>query len=133
MLAPIKASRRDSRAIEGLICPRCGRSLFPVPKAGSLDFYCNAGDAWSLQELLRSPSGVVRGGLRTMLAEWRRTADRLRASVSEALLTGYPSLAGIFWGEVETLEGRIEFLERALRADPRSAPGPRAGLFADTA
>jgi hypothetical protein len=117
----LEARRRDSQIVDGLVCPACGRSLLVFSGSRTLIFYCKSGHDWALRNLLASPSRYVRHGLATLLANWRRKAELLRQTASQAMLDGHSDLAGNFRREAMTLDARAQILEAALAMPSKSS------------
>ena len=105
---------KDSEYRSGLPCPLCGRSLLPVPTEATVTFHCKTGHELPLLDLLCVQSAVLKGGLATLLTEWRRQHQSLIETVEDARKNGYLDVAGIFQRHAKSLEGRIEVLQSAF-------------------
>ena|SRR5436190_18328131 len=102
---------KDSVYRSGLPCPRCGRSLLPVPAERSITFHCKSGHELQLPDLLSAQSSTLRGGLETLLTEWRLHRQTLFEIVEVATRNGHLKVAEIFQRHANTLERRIHLLQ----------------------
>ena len=95
----------------GLFCPQCGRSILPVPIAGS--FTCKSGHELSIDALIsRTPE--QRRSLSLLLEDWRERLLSLRATAADAKGHGFLEVAEIYYRQSKGLEARIAHLEMAI-------------------
>ena len=106
--------KSPSRLLTLLPCPVCGRSLIPDPTGASLNFRCKRGHAVVLDDLLAAQSRTLMKGLEELLAGWKCQHDKLRDSVEDARLNGYPRVAEAFERQADDLLCRIELLRAAF-------------------
>ena len=117
---------RPSEVRSGLPCPRCGRSLLPVPVESAVIFHCRNGHELPLVELVRAQSLVLRMGLETLLLQWIRQHEALNNTVDDARKNGYLDVAEIVQRHARSLKGRIDQLQNAfIQSEAERAVGFR--------
>jgi hypothetical protein len=109
-----RMERRSSRLRAYLPCPRCGRSLVPVPTASSVTFHCKSGHQLDATEALQQGSSALKVGVEALLNEWDRQHGVLLAIVDDATRRGHVDVAQIFGRQARALEARIEVLKSAF-------------------
>ena len=97
-----------------LECPICRHHLIPMFAETSLYFHCNGGHALQLSDLLSAPSDLLKTGLRTLMADWVRQQEALRATAVEARKNGCLDVADIFTRHARSLGSRIELIQQAF-------------------
>ena len=106
-------SEKPSEIRSGLNCPRCGRGLMPILSGSSVSFHCKNGHEVPLTEILTAQSAALRGGLDSLLKEWRRHHQAMISILADARERGYLDIAEIFSKHARSLESRISMLENA--------------------
>jgi hypothetical protein len=105
---------KDSVYRSGLPCPLCGRSLLPVPSEAAVTFRCNGGHELQILDLLSAQSAAIKGGLESLLSEWRHQHQFLIQTVENARKNGHLDVAEIFQRHAMSLGGRIDVLQSAF-------------------
>jgi hypothetical protein len=110
----VDSLRKDSEYRSGLPCPHCGRSLLPVPTETTVTFHCKTGHELALLELVSAESLALKGGLETLLTEWRRHHQALIEIVENARKNGHLNVAEIVQRHATKLGGRIDKVQSAF-------------------
>jgi hypothetical protein len=97
-----------------LACPRCGRSLTPVPMGTDVTFHCKTGHELPLAALLAAPSSTLRFGLEALIEEWDRQQQLLWATSEDAKKRGYGDIAAIFARRARSIEFRVLLLRAGV-------------------
>jgi hypothetical protein len=109
----------DSAINSGLPCPKCGRSLNPLPLGTSFVFHCRSGHEISAQELATAQALSGKSGIEKLLHDWRRQVQTMSELAEGARKNGHLDVAEIFNRQVNVIQARIEHMRAAFPQEPQ--------------
>ena len=104
----------ESAINPGLPCPKCGRSLNPVPFGTSFFFHCGSGHEISAQELATAQALSGKRGIESLLQEWKRQVQTMSDLAEGARRNGHLDVAEMFNRQVNMIQARIQHMRTAF-------------------